>query len=136
MAEQASEAIANPELPPREFAAYLKQAALDGFFGGFLQPEYASAFRGFVRKRHRSSARVICARELPPERAAARAGSKARVRHALLTGAACRKITRRRVVERFAEPARNTGQWSARPGKREDRSSGNLRDLSPPPIQS
>jgi endoglucanase len=46
MAEQASEAIANPELPPREFAAYLKQAALDGFFGGFLQPEYASAFRG------------------------------------------------------------------------------------------
>jgi endoglucanase len=45
-AQRASEAIANPELPAREFAAYLKQAALDGFFGGFLQPEYASAFRG------------------------------------------------------------------------------------------
>lgn len=45
-AQQASEAIANPELPARQFAAYLKQAALDGFFGGFLQPEYAAAFRG------------------------------------------------------------------------------------------
>jgi hypothetical protein len=45
-AELASEAIGNPELPAREFAQYLKQAALDGFFGGLLQPVYAEAFRG------------------------------------------------------------------------------------------
>jgi aryl-phospho-beta-D-glucosidase BglC (GH1 family) len=45
-AEIASEAIGNPELPAKEFASYLKQAALDGFFGGFLQPIYAEAFRG------------------------------------------------------------------------------------------
>jgi len=42
----ASQAIADPELPPKEFAQYLKQAALDGFFGGLLQPVYAQAFRG------------------------------------------------------------------------------------------
>jgi endoglucanase len=46
IAEQAAAAIANPELPAQQFAHYLKQAALDGFFGGLLQPEYASAFRG------------------------------------------------------------------------------------------
>jgi endoglucanase len=46
VAEQASDAIAAPELPAREFAQYLKQAALDGFFGGLLQPAYAAAFKG------------------------------------------------------------------------------------------
>jgi aryl-phospho-beta-D-glucosidase BglC (GH1 family) len=46
VAELAAAAIGNPELPARHFAPYLKQAALDGFFGGLLQPEYASAFRG------------------------------------------------------------------------------------------
>jgi aryl-phospho-beta-D-glucosidase BglC (GH1 family) len=46
IAELAAAAIGNPELPARHFAPYLKQAALDGFFGGLLQPEYASAFRG------------------------------------------------------------------------------------------
>jgi endoglucanase len=45
-AEQASAAIASPELPAREFTQYLKQAALDGFFGGLLQPVYAAAFKG------------------------------------------------------------------------------------------
>jgi len=45
-AEQASAAINQPELGPREFAQFLKQAALDGFFGGLLQPAYAEAFRG------------------------------------------------------------------------------------------
>jgi endoglucanase len=45
-AELAAQAIADPELPAREFAQYLKQAALDGFFGGLLQPVYAEAFRG------------------------------------------------------------------------------------------
>ena len=45
-AEQAAEAIDDPELPFNEFAPYLKQAALDGFFGGLLQPVYASAFKG------------------------------------------------------------------------------------------
>jgi endoglucanase len=45
-AEQAAEAIGDPELPASEFQHYLKQAALDGFFGGFLQPRYAAAFRG------------------------------------------------------------------------------------------
>lgn len=45
-AEQASEAIGNPELPAREFLSYLKQATLDGFFGSLLQPVYAEAFRG------------------------------------------------------------------------------------------
>jgi aryl-phospho-beta-D-glucosidase BglC (GH1 family) len=45
-AEQASAAIGDPDLPPREFAQYLKQAALDGFFGGLLQPVYARAFKG------------------------------------------------------------------------------------------
>jgi aryl-phospho-beta-D-glucosidase BglC (GH1 family) len=46
IAELAATAIAHPELPAKQFSAYLKQAALDGFFGGFLQPEYAHAFRG------------------------------------------------------------------------------------------
>jgi len=46
LAEQASAAIGNPELPAKQFSQYLKQAALDGFFGGLLQPEYANAFRG------------------------------------------------------------------------------------------
>jgi len=45
-AEQASAALDDPKLPAGEFVAYLKQAALDGFFGGFLQPIYAEAFRG------------------------------------------------------------------------------------------
>ncbi|HWO14858.1 MAG TPA: hypothetical protein VNN80_35385, partial [Polyangiaceae bacterium] len=45
-AEQASAALDDPKLPPGEFVAYLKQAALDGFFGGLLQPIYAEAFRG------------------------------------------------------------------------------------------
>jgi endoglucanase len=45
-AELAAEAIGNPELPAKEFSSYLRQAALDGFFGGFLQPIYAEAFRG------------------------------------------------------------------------------------------
>lgn len=46
IAEQASAAIGNPELPAKQFSQYLKQAALDGFMGGLLQPEYANAFRG------------------------------------------------------------------------------------------
>jgi endoglucanase len=46
IAEQAAEAIGDPQLPAREFLHYLKQATLDGFFGGLLQPVYAEAFRG------------------------------------------------------------------------------------------
>ena len=45
-AARASAALEDPKLPPGEFVAYLKQAALDGFFGGLLQPIYAEAFRG------------------------------------------------------------------------------------------
>jgi hypothetical protein len=45
-AEQAAAAIGDPELPAREFSSFLKQSALDGFFGGLLQPVYAQAFRG------------------------------------------------------------------------------------------
>jgi endoglucanase len=45
-AEQAAAAIDSPELPAREFTQFLKQAALDGFFGGLLQPAYAEAFAG------------------------------------------------------------------------------------------
>ena len=45
-AEKAAAAINDPELPAREFTQFLKQAALDGFFGGLLQPAYAEAFRG------------------------------------------------------------------------------------------
>jgi endoglucanase len=45
-AEQACEAIDDPELWPKQFLEFFKQAALDGFFGGLLQPLYAQAFRG------------------------------------------------------------------------------------------
>jgi len=45
-AERAAAAIGDPELPANEFAHYLKQAALDGFFGGLLQPAWAAAFKG------------------------------------------------------------------------------------------
>jgi endoglucanase len=45
-AEQAAGAIAQPGLSGREILPYLKQATLDGFFGGLLQPTYAEAFRG------------------------------------------------------------------------------------------
>ncbi|MEY2937073.1 MAG: hypothetical protein RL033_7822, partial [Pseudomonadota bacterium] len=45
-ADVAAEAINDPQLPAKEFAQHLKQAALDGFFGGLLQPIYAEAFRG------------------------------------------------------------------------------------------
>lgn len=45
-AELAAEAINDPDLPASEFAPHLRQAALDGFFGGLLQPVYAQAFRG------------------------------------------------------------------------------------------
>lgn len=45
-AELAAEAIGDPQLPASEFAQHLRQAALDGFFGGLLQPVYAEAFRG------------------------------------------------------------------------------------------
>jgi endoglucanase len=45
-AELAAVAIGKPELTAPQFAAQLKQAALDNFFGGLLQPIYADAFRG------------------------------------------------------------------------------------------
>ena len=45
-AEQAAAAIGDPELPAAEFQSQLRQAALDGFFGGLLQPRWAAAFRG------------------------------------------------------------------------------------------
>jgi endoglucanase len=45
-AQEAAAVLNDPELPAREFSAYLQQAALDGFFGGFLQPVYANVFRG------------------------------------------------------------------------------------------
>jgi len=45
-ADAAALAIGNPELPAKEFSQFLKQASLDGFFGGLLQPVYADAFRG------------------------------------------------------------------------------------------
>jgi endoglucanase len=45
-AELAAEAIGDRELPASEFVQHLRQATLDGFFGGLLQPIYAEAFRG------------------------------------------------------------------------------------------
>jgi endoglucanase len=44
--ELAATAIGDSALTGQQFNAQLKQAALDNFFGGFLQPIYADAFRG------------------------------------------------------------------------------------------
>jgi endoglucanase len=46
VAERAAQALDDPSLNVREMTNHLEQAALDGFFGGLLQPAYAAAFRG------------------------------------------------------------------------------------------
>ncbi len=46
IAAQAEEIIASPRIKARDYAIYLKQAALDGFMGHLLQPVYAECFRG------------------------------------------------------------------------------------------
>ncbi len=46
VASVAAAAIGDPELPAKEFLTPLRQASLDGFFGGLLQPQYAKAFQG------------------------------------------------------------------------------------------
>jgi len=45
-AEAAAVAMNDPQLPAKAFANHFRQAALDGFLGGLLQPVYAEAFKG------------------------------------------------------------------------------------------